>query len=82
MHQFEHRILYTRYTLLSSEDSIIPEFKEKLDILGIGKSYEMTKDRIEGPGKRKVVFKGLRSSSGDQTARLKSLKGLLHFRPG
>ena len=79
MHKFEHRILYTRYTLLSSEDSIIPEFKEKLDILGIGRSYEMTKDRIEGPGKRKVVFKGLRSSSGDQTARLKSLKDFSIF---
>lgn len=79
MHNHGHRILYTRYTMMSAEDSIIPEFKEKLDLLGIGHLYTSQKDRIEGPGKRKVVFKGLRSSSGDQSAKLKSLKDFSCF---
>ena len=30
---FNHRILYTRYTLTSAKDSIIPEFEEKLSLL-------------------------------------------------
>lgn len=79
MHNYGHRILYTRYTLLSASDSIIPEFKEKLDLLGIGGQYNAMADRIDGPGNRKVVFKGLRSSSGDQSARLKSLKDFSCF---
>jgi phage terminase large subunit len=79
MHNHGHRILYTRYTMMSAEDSVIPEFKEKLDLLGIGHQYSVQKDRIEGPGKRKVVFKGLRSSSGDQSAKLKSLKDFSCF---
>ena len=32
---FNHRILYTRYTLKSAEDSIIPDFTEKIDYLVI-----------------------------------------------
>ena len=30
---YNHRVLYTRYTLTSVEDSIIPEFSEKVDML-------------------------------------------------
>ena len=33
---YNHRILYTRYTLKSAEDSIIPDFTEKIDLLGYG----------------------------------------------
>lgn len=79
MHNHGHRILFTRYTMTSTEDSIVPEFKEKLELLGIGDLYAMQKDRIDGPKNRKVVFKGLRSSSGDQSAKLKSLKDFSCF---
>lgn len=79
MHNFKHRLLFTRYTLTSAKDSVIPEFKEKLDLLGLGSKYEVQKDRIEGPEGRKVIFRGLRSSSGDQSARLKSLKDFSCF---
>lgn len=79
MHNFGHRIIFTRYTLTSAKDSIIPEFKAKLDMLGIGGLYDVQKDRIDGPGNRKVIFRGLRSSSGDQSARLKSLSDFSCF---
>ena len=75
-----HRILYTRYTLSSAEDSIIPEFVEKLEILNCEDQFEVKKDRIVGlNNSSKVVFKGIKTSSGNQTASLKSLKDFSIF---
>ena len=77
---FNHRVLYTRYTLASAQDSIIPEFNEKIDILNCYESFNVNKDRIEGVnGKSKIVFKGIKTSSGNQTANLKSLKDFSMF---
>lgn len=77
---FVHRILYTRYTLTSAQDSIIPEFNEKIDLLNAYGAFNVTRDRIEGiNNKSKVVFKGIKTSSGNQTASLKSLKDFSVF---
>lgn len=77
---FNHRVLYTRYTLTSAEDSIIPEFAEKVDLLNAYDAFNITKDRIEGvQNNSKIVFKGIKTSSGNQTASLKSLKGFSMF---
>jgi phage terminase large subunit len=77
---FNHRILYTRYTLTSAEDSIIPEFVEKLSVLNCEDQFEVKKDRINGKyNNSKVVFKGIKTSSGNQTASLKSLKDFSIF---
>jgi phage terminase large subunit len=77
---FVHRVLYTRYTLTSAHDSIIPEFTEKIDLLNCHNSFEVTKDRIIGTqNESKIVFKGIKTSSGNQTASLKSLKGFSMF---
>ena len=71
---YGYNILYTRYTLTSAQDSIIPEFNEKLDMLNCYNEFNVTKDRIEGENS-KIVFKGIKTSAGNQTAALKSLKG-------
>jgi len=77
---FVHRVLYTRYTLTSAQDSIIPEFTEKIEMLNAHDAFTVTKDRIEGVNnKSKVVFKGIKTSSGNQTASLKSLKDFSVF---
>src|SRR5690606_15967616 len=77
---FNHRILYTRYTLTSAEDSIIPEFNEKIDLLGAYNDFEVTRDRIRGVhNKSKIAFKGIKTSAGNQTAALKSLKDFSIF---
>lgn len=73
------KALYTRYTLTSAKDSIIPEFQEKIELLGLESFYESKVDRVVGPGNREVVFKGIKTSSGKQTAKLKSLKGFSIF---
>ena len=41
-----HKILFTRYTLRSASISIIPEFKEKLELMNIGHLFHITKDEI------------------------------------
>jgi len=77
---YNHRVLYTRYTLTSAKDSIIPEFNEKIDLLNCAPSFEVTNDRILGVANQsKIVFKGIKTSSGNQTANLKSLKGFSIF---
>lgn len=77
---YNHRVLYTRYTLTSAQDSIIPEFNEKIAILEAEDDFDVTKDRIVGKhNKSKIVFKGIKTSSGNQTANLKSLKDFSIF---
>lgn len=77
---YNHRILYTRYTLTSADDSIIPEFTEKLDLLNASHNFNIVKGRIEGlHNNSKIIFKGIKTSSGNQTASLKSLKDFSMF---
>ncbi|WP_407491726.1 PBSX family phage terminase large subunit [Elizabethkingia anophelis] len=74
-----YNILYTRYTLSSAEDSIIPEFKEKIELLDAENFFDVVKDRIRGQNDSKIVFRGIKTSSGNQTASLKSLKNFNVF---
>jgi len=70
-----HRILSTRYTNVSSRDSIIPEFEEKIQLLGFEDIFDVQSNRIEClSNDSKIVFKGLKTGSSNQTASLKSLK--------
>ena len=72
-----HIILFTRYTLRSATISIIPEFLEKLETLGIESHFHITKDEIVNKQTgSKILFRGIKTSSGDQTANLKSLQGV------
>lgn len=75
-----HTILFTRYTLASAYVSIIPEFIDKLELLDIFEDFHITKDEIRNKRSgSKIVFKGIKTSSGDQTANLKSLQGVTTF---
>ena len=72
-----HTILFTRYTLRSAGISIIPEFIEKIDLLKKTDDFVITKDEvINKVTKSKILFRGIKTSSGDQTANLKSLQGI------
>jgi phage terminase large subunit len=44
--QVGHVILFTRYTLRSAGVSIIPEFLEKIEFLGMQDVFHVTKDEI------------------------------------
>lgn len=75
-----HTILFTRYTLTSAHVSIIPEFIEKIEILDRYDDFNITKDEIvNNKTGSKILFKGIKTSSGQQTANLKSLSGVTCF---
>ena len=70
-----HRILYGRYTNVSGKDSTFPEVEEKIKLLGWDSAFNITINRIEGIlNDSKIVFKGFKTGSNQQTASLKSLK--------
>tara|TARA_R100001443_G_scaffold15866_1_gene25702 strand:+ start:12104 stop:13306 length:1203 start_codon:yes stop_codon:yes gene_type:complete len=72
-----HVILYTRYTLRAASISIIPEFREKISMLDMEDMFYITKDEIINKASgSKIIFRGIKTSSGDQTANLKSLTGI------
>lgn len=72
-----HKILYTRQTMTSAHLSIIPEFQEKIDLIGHEDKFAITKSEIKNTQSgTEIIFKGLKTSSGDQTASLKSLNGV------
>lgn len=75
-----YNILYTRYTLVSAEISIIPEYTEKLDELHVRDAFNITQGDIRNLiTNATVFFRGIRSSSGNQVARLKSINKLKRF---
>lgn len=72
-----HKILFTRQTMTSAHLSIIPEFQEKIDLLELNNSFEIRKSEIVNTQSgSEIIFKGIKTSSGDQTANLKSLQGV------
>ena len=75
-----HVILFTRYTLTSANVSIIPEFIDKIDTADLSNDFYITKDEIINlKTGSKILFKGIKTSSGTQTASLKSLAGVTTF---
>jgi len=76
-YEIGHVILFTRYTLTSAHISIIPEFIEKIESLNLYHHFYITKDEIVNTQTgSKILFKGIKTSSGTQTANLKSLSGV------
>jgi phage terminase large subunit len=72
--------LYTRFTMSSAQKSIIPEFKQKIQLLGRSKDFYITRDEIINKHtESKIMFSGIKTSSGNQTGRLKSIQGLTRF---
>lgn len=72
-----HKILFTRQTMTSAHLSIIPEFQEKIELLEVDKSFIINKSEIKNiKANSDIIFRGIKTSSGDQTANLKSLQGI------
>lgn len=72
-----HTILFTRYTLTSAHISIIPEFEEKIELEGHNGLFDVNKTEIQNKlTESKILFRGIRTSSGNQTANLKSIQNV------
>ena len=76
-YQSGHVILFTRYTLTSAHVSIIPEFIDKIETLNLQSHFHITKNEIINlQTGSTILFRGIKTSSGTQTANLKSLAGV------
>ena len=72
-----HVILYTRWTLTSAHISIIPEFVEKIELLGLQDDFEIKQTEITNlKTGSKIIFRGIKTSQGTATANLKSIQGV------
>ena len=71
------RILFTRFTMTSAHLSIIPEFLEKIGLLGYDNIFDVNKaEVVNTKNKSDILFRGIKTSAGNQTASLKSLQGI------
>ena len=71
------RVLFTRYTMVSAHLSIIPEFLEKIGLLGFENIFSVNKAEVVNLGNQSdILFRGIKTSAGNQTASLKSLQGI------
>ena len=75
-----HTILYTRYTMVSANISVIPEMMEKIELDGVSKYFSSSRGDVRNilTG-AKIMFRGIHTSSGNQTAKLKSIHGITTF---
>ena len=75
-----HKILYARYTMTSAHISVIPEMTEKIEMDGTQKFFHTTKsDIVNLMTGATIMFRGIKTSSGNQTAKLKSIHGVTTF---
>jgi len=75
-----HGILCARWTMASAADSVVPEFRQKLEMDGTERYFRIGRTgavnlRTGVP----VLFRGIKTASGNQTAKLKSIQGLSTF---
>ncbi len=74
---YNHRILYTRYTMSSTDNSITTALSDRMEQLGIDGEFNFANNNYtaKDPNKKgKISISGQKTSSGKQTAKLKSLE--------
>jgi hypothetical protein len=72
-----HKIIYTRYTLTSAEKSVIPEYNQQIEDKNLSADFYITKESIVNKKTgSEVMFMGIKTSSGNQTAKMKSIQGI------
>jgi|TARA_Y100001973_G_scaffold15146_1_gene21929 phage terminase large subunit len=63
--------------MVSAHLSIIPEFLEKITLLGYEKIFNVNKAEVVNiKNNSDILFRGIKTSAGNQTASLKSLQGI------
>lgn len=70
-------IIFLRYTMIAASISIIPEFVAAMEREGVEDHFTITGSEITNNlTGSKIIFKGVKTSSLNQTANLKSIQGL------
>lgn len=72
---YKHRVLYTRYTMSSTNNSITRALDNRLELLGLTDCFNFANnDYISNTNKGLISVTGQKTSTGTQTAKLKSLE--------
>ncbi len=67
-------ILYTRYTMSSAKNSIVPLFSSELNRFGLLDSFDIVSDKVTNRHTGSyILFSGIKTNQGNQTGKLKSL---------
>lgn len=77
---YNHRILYTRQTMSSTDNSITEALENRMEMLGYDHRFELANkiySVVDGVGK--ISITGQKTSVGTQTAKLKSLEDFSVF---
>jgi phage terminase large subunit len=75
--EFKHKILCLRQTMTSIEDSTISDIRTAIRLLGAEADFKEKKGLITNKVTGSTIsFKGIKSSGGTHTAKLKSLSGI------
>lgn len=75
-----NKILFTRYTMVSAQTSIIPEFREKCEWLGNDDSFRfMANEVINNDTGVEILYRGLKPSSATANSALKSVNNVNVF---
>ena len=77
LEQIGQGILYTRYTMVSVDQTIMPLFVAHIESIADINNYDVTKKLIRNKRTGSfILFSVIKASSGDQTGRLKSLPNI------
>lgn len=77
---YKHRILYTRQTMSSTDNSITEALENRMEMLGYGSQFELANKIYSAKnGVGKISITGQKTSVGTQTAKLKSLEDFSIF---
>ena len=72
---YNHRILFTRQTMSSTDNSITSALDNRLEMLGVSHEYEFANNNYTHKlSNGKITITGQKTSVGTQTAKLKSLE--------
>jgi len=72
---YNHRILYTRQTMSSTDNSITSALDNRLEMLGVSSEFEFANNNYNHKlSNGKITITGQKTSVGTQTAKLKSLE--------
>ena len=80
VNDFNHRVLYTRYTMNSTDQSISEALNDRIELIGIEDQFHFANNTyqcVHNDGK--IFITGQHTSSKNQTAKLKSLENFSMF---
>jgi len=77
---WNHRLLYTRYTMSSTDNSITAALENRMELFGLLDEFVYANhDYYHKNSKGKISITGHKTSSGNQSAKLKSLEDYSMF---